>query len=152
MANIAQLVNVLQAPILTEGDKMVCTPTYYVFKLFMDHQENELLESHLDAPEMDGCGQKLPALQQSASVAPDGTVHVTLVNPSLDAFRELRIETRDMKPAQVSGEILTGQMDDHNTFDEPEKVKDQPFSAFTLDGDGLTAVLPPCSVVHLAIR
>ena len=152
MANIAQLVNVLQSPILTEGDRMVCTPTYYVFKLFRDHQENELLASFLDAPEMEVCGVKLPSIQHSASIAKDGTVHITLVNPSLDEARELEIATRDRKPEQVQGEILTGKMDDHNTFDRPNDVKDQPFTGSAMAQDGLTVTLPPCSVVHLAIR
>ena len=152
MANIAQLVNVLQAPILTEGEKMLCTPTYYVFKLFMDHQENELLASHLQTPELDVDGVKLPVVQESASVAPDGTVHVTLVNLSLDDSRELLIETRGMKPAEAKGEILTGRMDDHNTFDQPDRVRDQPFTGFALGEDGLTVSLPPCSVIHLAVR
>ena len=91
-------------------------------------------------------------MSSAASIATDGTVHVTLVNPSLDEAREIEIATRDRKPAQVKGEILTGKMGDHNTFDRPDQVKDQPFSGFAVRADGLTVTLPPCSVVHLAIR
>lgn len=152
MANIAQLVNVLQSMILTEGPRMIKTPTYYVFKLFMDHQENELLDSHLDAPCIEYGEIRIPAIQESASIAPDGTVHVTLVNPSLKDAQELCIETQGLKPRHVVGRMLYGGVEDHNTFDEPDAVADQPFVSFTVRDSGLTAELPPCSVVHLAIR
>ena len=150
MANIAQLVNVLQALILTEGPEMILTPTYFVFKLFKDHQENELLDSHLltEGAEKEG----LPVLQESCSIAPDGAVHVTLVNPSLDEIRELDIQTQGLSPRHVVGRMITGNMDDHNTFDQPDAVEDQPFVSFTVKPDGLTASLPPCCVVHLTIK
>lgn len=150
MANIAQLVNVLQSMILTEGPRMLCTPTYYAFKLFKDHQENELLDSHII-----GCAETespLPQVQESCSLAPDGTVHMTLVNPSLTDVRELSIVTQGLKPRHVVGRMLTGNMNDHNTFDVPNAVEDQPFVSFTVGSEGLTAVLPPCSIVHLAVR
>ena len=150
MANIAQLVNVLQAMILTEGPDMILTPTYFVFKLFKDHQENELLDSHLLAEETEKDG--LPVVQESCSIAPDGTVHVTLVNPSLDDIQELDIQTQGLSPRHVVGRMITGNMDDHNTFDQPDTVEDQPFVSFTVNPDGLTAALPPCSVVHLTIK
>ena len=150
MANIAQLVNVLQAMILTEGPDMILTPTYFVFKLFKDHQENELLDSHLLAEETEKDG--LPVVQESCSIAPDGTVHVTLVNPSLDDIQELDIQTQGLSPRHVVGRMITGNMDDHNTFDQPDTVEDQPFVSFTVKPDGLTAALPPCSVVHLTIK
>ena len=152
MANIAQLVNVLQAMILTEGPRMLLTPTYFVFKLFADHQENELLDSHLLTGEIEEGDVKLPALQESASIAPDGTVHVTLVNPGLKDNQVVTILTNGLKPTHVVGRMLTGAMEDHNTFDDPDLVADQPFVSFTMTTSGLIATLPPCSVVHLAIR
>ena len=152
MANIAQLVNVLQAMILTEGPDMILTPTYFVFKLFKDHQENKLLDSHLLALDFAEGEFTLPSIQESCSIAPDGTVHVTLVNPSLDEIQELDIQTQGLSPRHVVGRMITGNMDDHNTFDQPDAVEDQPFVSFTVKPDGLTAALPPCSVVHLAIK
>ncbi|MBR5379534.1 MAG: alpha-N-arabinofuranosidase [Clostridia bacterium] len=150
MANIAQTVNVLQAMILTEGKRMLCTPTYYAFKLFSAHQENELVDSHmLTNPLFEG--GKLPAAQATASKAKDGTLHVTLVNPSADDEREVKVVLQDFSAKKVTGEVLTGKMGDHNTFDEPERVKDRPFTGFALADEGLTATLPACSVVHLAI-
>ncbi|MBR3505048.1 MAG: alpha-N-arabinofuranosidase [Clostridia bacterium] len=149
MANIAQMVNVLQSPILTEGPGLVLTPTYYAFKLFSAHQENELLDSALLA---EAGADGLPALQESASLAPDGAIHVTLVNPSPDELREVAIVLRGKEATAAAGEILTGKMDDHNTFDAPDTVADRPFDGVAKAEGGFTAALPPCSLVHLAIR
>ena len=149
MANIAQMVNVLQSPILTEGPGLVLTPAYYAFKLFSAHQENELLDSSLLCGEgTDG----LPALQESVSLAPDGAVHVTLVNPSPDAAQDVVIDLRGRNASAVSGEILTGPMDAHNTFDAPDTVADWPFEDCVKAENGFSAALPPCSLVHLTIR
>ena len=152
MANIAQLINVLQALILTEGPRMLLTPTYFAFKLFKAHQENALLDSHLQAPDLDAEGFRIPSIQESSSIAPDGTVHVTLVNPSPDQAQELDILTQGLSPRHVVGRMLTGSVDDHNTFDQPDAVEDQPFVSFTVKADGLTVSMPPCSIVHLAIK
>ena len=152
MANIAQLVNVLQSPILTEGPRMVKTPTYYAFKLFSHHQENELLQSALSAGSVEAEGVTLPALQESASLAQDGAVHVTLVNPSLEEAQAVDIVLEGMRAQSASGEVLTGGMGDHNTFDAPDTVSDRPFESIAITERGVKAVVPPCGVVHLAIR
>ncbi len=149
MANLAQLVNVLQALILTEGPRMLLTPTYYVFKLFMHHQENELLFSETKAAVLEG---GLPAVQATASVDTDGIIHVTMVNPGLDEAQAASISLCGFRPEKISGEILTGAMDAHNTFDKPDTVKDEAFSDYAITGDGLEVTLPPVSVVHLAIQ
>ncbi len=149
MANIAQLVNVLQSLILTEGPRMLLTPTYYVFKLFMHHQENELLQSDLQGV---SDSESIPALQASASVDQDGLIHVTVVNPCLDDEQPLTIDLSGHCAENVTAEILTGMMDAHNTFDEPETVHDAAFNSYTLTENGVSLTLPPVSVVHLAIR
>ena len=114
-------------------------------------QENDLLLSHLITAEEPEC-EGLPVLQESCSVAPDGTVQITLVNPALDKSRELTVETQGMTPGSAQGRILTGMMDDHNTFDKPGTVADRAFTGFALSGTGLDVTVPPCSVVHLAVR
>ena len=149
MANLAQLVNVLQSLILTEGPRMLLTPTYYVFKLFQHHQENELLLSEMKT---DGEKGSVPAVQASASVDQHGVIHVTLVNPGLDDAQEVKIDLSGRKAQDVTGSILTGAMDAHNTFDAPELVHDAPFEGIALTEAGLSVTLPPVSVVHLAIR
>ena len=149
MANIAQLVNVLQSVILTEGPRMLLTPTYFIFKLYKDHQENDLLESVLipDGPE-----GELPILQESSSIAADGAVHVTLVSPGLDDAREVEIALGGREIREASARILTGKMDDHNTFDAPDTVKDRAFTDFTVKDGKLTAALPPVSAAHFILR
>ena len=149
MANIAQLVNVLQSVILTEGPRMLLTPTYFVFKLYKDHQENDLLESVLipDGPEGD-----LPILQESSSVDAEGAVHVTLVNPSLDDARDVQITLGEKAIPGACARILTGDMNAHNTFDEPDAVKDEAFTDFHVKDGVLTAKLPPVSVTHFILR
>ena len=149
MANIAQMINVLQAMLLTEGPRMIKTPTYYAFKLFSDHQENDLLESHLFTAQAEG---GLPGVQESSSIAADGTVHVTLVNPAPEDGRDVMIDVQGMTVSQVTGRVLNGKMDAHNTFDAPDTVQDRPFDGVKQSRDGLSVLLPPCSIVHLAIR
>ena len=83
--NIAQLINVLQAVILTEGPKMLRTPTYHVFHMYKYHQDADLVESYIDGVEQIGEDEKfkVPNLQESASVDKDGVVTITLNNLSL---------------------------------------------------------------------
>ena len=149
MANIAQMINVLQAMLLTEGPKMIKTPTYYAFKLFSCHQENELLESHLTTTTEAG---DLPGVQESSSIAPDGSIHVTLVNPSLDDSREIEISLCGRAIPGACARILTGDMNAHNSFDDPDAVKDEAFDDFCVKDGVLTAKLPPISVAHFILR
>ena len=76
MANIAQLVNVLQSVILTEGGKMVLTPTYHVFDLYKCHQDATLLGCFAESGIVEGVAD----LSVSASEDSEGTVHITAAN------------------------------------------------------------------------
>ena len=80
MANLAQAVNVLQALVLTKGDQMVLTPTYYVFDLYKVHQDATLLPIKIVGPDYTFNGDKIPAVNGSASVTKNGKIHITLVN------------------------------------------------------------------------
>lgn len=150
MANIAQAVNVLQAVILTEGEKMVLTPTYYVFKMYREHQDAELLESRLENAQtgMDGC--KIPVVSHSASVNKNGDVLVTFSNCSLD--EDYEIEINGAGAGSVSGEILTAEIHAYNGFDGEENVAPKAYDGFKQDGEKLTVVLPKCSVVSLTLK
>ena len=150
MANIAQTINVLQAVALTDGEEMVLTPTYFVFKMYKDHRENTLLGSYLTTPNI-GAGY-LPQLQESASVREDGAIVSTLVNTSLTEAAEIACQIADFKVGTVTAEILTGEPHDHNSFDHKDTVKTMPFTAFTPTADGFTAAIPPCSVVKFIIQ
>ncbi|MDO5422572.1 MAG: alpha-N-arabinofuranosidase [Eubacteriales bacterium] len=150
MANIAQLVNVLQAVILTEGERMVKTPTYHVFEMFKHHQDAELLDSWLECSEIETKDGVIPQISESVSVNADGEVHITLANLSADKECPMEICLQEAA-GKVRGEILTGEIHQMNTFTEPETVKKEAFTAFTVEGDVLKFTMPPCSVIHFAV-
>ncbi|MEK3876259.1 alpha-N-arabinofuranosidase [Paenibacillus sp. FSL H8-0122] len=153
MANIAQTVNVLQAVILTEGEKMLLTPTYHVFNMYKVHQDAELLELTVDSPVYSYDGVEIPEVSASASVNAEGIIHVSLCNLNHASSAVLPLALRGLAgQASVSGTTLAGaSIDAHNSFEQPEAVTPQAFSAFKLEGDTLTVELPPMSVTVLAI-
>lgn len=155
MANIAQTINVLQAVILTEGEKMVLTPTYHVFNMYKVHQDAQLLDLTLDSPVYSFEGREIPEVSASASVNAEGVIHVSLCNLNHEAPAVLPLTLRGLAglPAAVGGTTLAGSSTDaHNTFEQPEAVVPQPFTAFKLEGDTLTVELPPMSVTVLEIN
>ncbi|MBW4085450.1 alpha-N-arabinofuranosidase [Paenibacillus sp. S150] len=154
MANIAQTINVLQAVILTEGDKMLLTPTYHVFNMYKVHQDAELLDLTLDSGSYSFEGKEIPEVSASASVTAEGVIHISLCNLNHAAAAVLPLELRGLagKQADIAGTTLAGAaIDAHNTFSEPEAVVPQPFTAFTLEGDTLAVELPAMSVTVLEI-
>ena len=152
MACIAQLVNVLQSVILTEGDRMVLTPTYYVFHMYKHHQGATLLDSVLTGAAQIGGENSVPNLQESVSQQTDGTICVTLANLSTTDSADVDIVFADKKAETVQAAILTGTMQAHNTFDEPDVVKEEEFEGVRLTQKGLSLTVPACSVVSLRIR
>lgn len=151
MANIAQTINVLQSVALTDGEDMILTPTYYVFKMYKDHQENTLLGSYLTTPFLDD-RSKTPQLIESASVKEDGTIIATIVNTSLSDNAEIACQIADFKVSEINAEILTGEVHAHNSFDNKNAVSTSAFDGFETTADGFKTVLPPCSVVKFVIR
>ena len=154
MANIAQLINVLQSVILTDGDKMILTPTYHVFNMYKHHQDATLIESFVETEEI-GVEKNftVPNLHQSASIADDGTVTVTIANLSADTAYDIDSVINGLAPASVTGEILTGAINDHNTFDAPNKVAPACFdSNITLNANGMTFKIPPSSVLRISLK
>lgn len=152
MANIAQLVNVLQAVILTEGDKMVKTPTYYVFEMFKHHQDASLLEYILDTPELAGDESHFPQISSSISENDRGEIHGTAANLSAEETCPMEIVLSDRTVREIEGEILTGDIHDKNTFDQPDFVKKEKFTDIAATDHGLKFNLPPCSIVHFTLR
>lgn len=148
MANIAQMVNVLQAVILTEGDKMVLTPTYHVFDMYKNHQDATLVESYLES----GCYEDLPALHQSVSEDGEGNLLVTVANLSLDEAFDVETEVVGKTAKDLSATILAGAMDAFNTFDRPDCVKPQPYSQASVTENGFRFHIPPCSVLAIQVK
>lgn len=153
MANIAQLINVLQSVILTEGEKMIKTPTYYVFKMFQCHQDAQLLESFIQTEQI-GLEEDymVPNLTESVSVAEDGSVNITINNLSIEKSYPIEAILQDITIHEVSAEILVNEMHAKNTFDSPEIVKTESFDKVTVSKDGLQFEIPACSVLHICVR
>lgn len=152
MANLAQTVNVLQAVILTEKEKMILTPTYHVMEMYKVHQDAKRLNVKFDSPEYSYKSDKLPAVSVSASVDSVGRTHVSLVN--IDAHKEqkvsLKIATR--KFSQIRARILKSpKLQDHNSFDNPGKVKPEVFNGASLKGDEIELTMPAASVIVLEL-
>lgn len=155
MANIAQTVNVLQAMILTEGDKMLLTPTYHVFEMFKVHQDAEALALHLETGEYQVGSESVPQVSASATKRSDGTIDISLCNVDPYQKASVSLGLRGLAGAlNVSGRVLTHtDMNAHNTFEKPETVKPQEFHGITsVSADQLMATLPPMSVVVLTLR
>ena len=147
MANIAQAVNVLQAILLTEGNVTVKTPTYHVFDLYKEHQDAELIYSHVENNTAYG---NIPCISHSASIAENGTVTLTLSNCSLDKEFSADIGAAFGEISTADGRILTGEVHALNTFDHPENVTIKPFGVKTENGRA-AVVIPPCSVMAVTI-
>ena len=152
MANIAQLVNVLQAVILTEGEKMLLTPTYHVFDMYRQHQEAELLESFIETKAIGSGENAVPNLHESVSLSQDGRINITLCNLSMNESYRIDTEIAGFKASDIQGRILTGAISDHNKFEAPEQVKPKVFEQYSMTDKGLTFEIPAVSVVSLTLK
>lgn len=152
MANIAQMVNVLQAVLLTEGEKMIKTPTYHVFNMYKYHQGADLVESHIETETIGGKEWKVPNLTESASVDADGVLHLTLTNLSVSEDYKIEASVEGGAISSVSAQIVTGEMHDMNTFEDEHCVETRKFDGVEISGDTLNFCIPKCSVLHLEVR
>lgn len=154
MANIAQMVNVLQAMILTQDDKMVLTPTYHVFHMYKVHQDATFLPFDLTCDKMDVRDNRvLPMISGTASRDKNGIVHFSLSNVDADNAQEISVNLEGMKLKAVSGEILTAEkITDYNSFENPDKVKPANFNGAKITGGKLIVKLPAKSIVTLALN
>ncbi len=153
MANIAQMINVLQAMILTDKDKMVLTPTYYVFRMYRVHQGATLIPVELSAPEYRLEQASLPSLNASASRDGEGRLHLSIVNLDPNRTAEVAATLAGSSVNSVSGEVLTAAaINASNTFDNPNAVKPSRFGGYKLQGSQLSLSVPPKSVVVLELK
>jgi alpha-N-arabinofuranosidase len=153
MTNIAQVVNVLQAMILTKGDKMILTPTYWIFDLYKVHQDAMMVPVKVSSSDYIYKGDKLPTVNCSASIDSTGKMHISLCNIDPDKSENIELSLESFKADKISGKILTaGKMNAHNTFDNPDEVKPAEFSGFQLIGNNLKVNMPHMSVVVLELE
>ena len=152
-ANIAQMVNVLQAMILTDGDRMILTPTYHAFELFTPHHDATLLPITLDAGAYTFNGDSVPAVSASASRDSAGVIHLTLANLDPNAPRTVAADIRGASVSAASGRVLTAvAMNAHNTFEHPDAVRPAPFRGVRLADGKVVIDLPAKAIVALELR
>ena len=152
MANIAQTVNVLQAIVLTEGAKMILTPTYHVFDMYQGHQDAILLPAHLETGDYECEDLKIPAISASAS-RKDGRVLLTLCNVHATKAQDVAVDLRGCSVRGATGRILTARrITAHNTFAKPDVVKPEAFDEFKRRGSLLNVRMPARSVVALEVN
>jgi alpha-N-arabinofuranosidase len=162
MANIAQMVNVLQAMILTKDNEIVLTPTYYVFDLFKVHQDAMLVPvkiySRVSSASKGNYGiysfgsQNLPAVNCSASIDAAGRMHVSLCNINPHSSEKIKCDLIKFKACKLTGNILTaGKMNACNTFSNPKNITPKSFSDFKLLDNNIDVNIPPMSVVVLEL-
>jgi alpha-N-arabinofuranosidase len=127
MCNIAQTVNVLQSMILTDGAKMLLTPTYHVFEMYRSHQGGRSLPMDIDSsPISFAAGEEkrqLAGLAGSASLKSD-LLTLSVVNPhaSLPVEASLRFEGGTLRDATVSV-VTHADLTAHNTFESPQVLR-----------------------------
>lgn len=154
MANIAQIVNVLQSMILTNDNGIVLTPTYHVFNMYKVHQDATYLPLELICEGMKVRDDRtVPLISTTASKDKDGKIHISLSNIHLDETQEITINLPDVKTKNVSGQILTSKnITDHNTFDKPDVVNLKEFKGAKFNKGVLKVTLPAKSIVTLELN
>lgn len=154
MANIAQTVNVLQAMILTEGEKMILTPTYHVFDMYKVHHDAMLLDFALLSDDYICDGNKLKQINASVSKAADGSINMTICNIDHEKDANISCYIEDFGAfGQIEGRILTSdKMNTMNTFDNPDNLTPAEFTGYTVKENKISIHMPSKSVVVLTIK
>ncbi|GAB3536267.1 alpha-L-arabinofuranosidase AbfB [Pontibacter brevis] len=153
MANLAQTINVLQAVILTDEEKMLLTPTYHVMEMYKVHQDATLLPLQVKSADYQLGNDRLQAVWASASRNKQGLTHISLVNVHASKAQEISIDIKGASYKKLSGRILRSKkLQDHNTFENPSLITPQAFKDAKLKGNTLTLKVPPFSVVVLALE
>ncbi len=153
MANIAQMINVLQAVILTKDDQMVLTPTYYVFRMYKGHQGATLIPVQVSCRSYTFGAESVPALSVSASKDANGKILVTLVNIDPKMGNTVTVDLGGTARFTVKGEVLTSKnMNDYNDFGKPAVVVPAPFNNYRISGSKLEVTMPAKSVVSLEVK
>jgi len=150
-ANIAQMINVLQAMILTDGAKMVLTPTYHVFRMYLPFQDATLVPVTLDPGRYTNGASSLPRLDAIAARDAAGKLWLAVTNLDPNQPVELAASLAGVKARSAAGETLTAPaVDSVNSFEAPETVAPKPVAA-KLAGGTLSLTLAPKSVTVVSV-
>ncbi len=153
IANLAQCVNVLQAVILTDKEKMILTPTYHVMEMYNVHQDATLIPVSVNSPNYVYGTDSLPAITVSASKDKNGVVHVSLTNIDPVKTNDISLDLDGTAFKTVTGRILSsGRLQDYNSFTNPDKIKPVAFNGAALKAGALQVKMPPAAVVMLELK
>ena len=152
MANIAQMVNVLQAMIFTDKEKMVLTPTYHVFKMYLPFQDATFVPVSFDAGTYKFGDISLPRVDAIAAKDTNGKLWLAITNVDPNQPVDINASIAGMNATSLTGETLTApKVDSVNTFDAPNTVAPKPISAKVQNGS-LILQVPPKSVTVVAVE
>jgi alpha-N-arabinofuranosidase len=152
MTNIAQMVNVLQAVLLTDGPRMVRTPTYYAYLMYRPFQGASALKVTANSPNENAGAARMPAVDMTAARGADGTVYIGIVNVDPDQPADVDLDL-GKSGNTISGELLTASaMDSRNRFGAPEEVRPVPFRGARWADGKLRVVMPSKSIVVLTLK
>jgi alpha-L-arabinofuranosidase len=153
MANIAQMVNVLQAMILTDGARMALTPTYHAFLLYQPFQGAQAVPVRVTSPDYRSGESSVPALDVTAARDAAGALHVAIVNSDPGREAEIDLELQAFADRKIEGSLLTAtRMDSRNSLDGRQEVAIAPFKGARWRNGKLHVSLPSKAVVRLTLR
>jgi len=153
MANIAQMVNVLQAIVLTKDDKMVLTPTYHIYNMYKVHHDATNLPIELLSPSYTVGTRSLQAMNVSASMDANGVIHVSIVNLDPKNAIETSCKLGQITAKSVSGQIVTAkELATYNSFEKPNEVVMADFKGAKIKDGTLSLTIPAKSVVTIALK
>ncbi len=151
-SNIAQMINVLQAMILTDKEKMVLTPTYYVYKMYVPFQDSTFVPVTFDTGTYVHGDVALPRVDAIAAKDKDGKLWLEITNLDPNQPAEIEASLAGITPKFASGQTLTAaKVDSVNTFDAPNTVTPKAIAAKVEDGK-ITLRLDPKSVTVISIE
>ena len=152
MANIAQMINVLQAMILTDKEKMVLTPTYQVYKMYVPFQDAALVPVTFNAGTYTNGNVSLPRVDAIAAKDKAGKVWLEITNVDPNQVVEVEVSLAGITAKAAAGETLTApRVDSVNTFSAPNTVAPKPISA-KVQGSKLALRLEPKSVTVISVE
>lgn len=154
MANIAQVVNVLQSVVLTKDDKILLTPTYYVFKMYKVHHDATLLPIEISCDKYSYEDKSIPAISASASKDKDGKIHITMTNVNPHEPAEVKLDLEGIDKSKITrAQIITAEkMNSYNDFGKDEEIYIKEFKDCKLKKNTLNVTIPSKAIIMIEIE
>ena len=152
MANIAQMINVLQSVILTKDEQMLLTPTYHVFDLYKGHHDATLIESYIQQDFTGTDEARIPCMHVSASEDADGIIHVTLANLSANEPQKIKCSLSGGIFSGAAARYISGEINDCNEFDKQQRVSIKNMPNVNIMENTFSIEVPACSVSEIIIK